>query len=298
MRVRANPMVLKELRARMRGRQAFILLTTYLSGLALLVVLVYLAFRSSNSAVGSANDLRSLGKAIFGLVVGIEFLAISFIAPGLTAGAISGERERQTFDLLRTTLLPARGLVFGKYFAALSFLLLLLLAALPIQSLAFLFGGVAVEEVLVGALLLFVTAMTFCAAGMAFSSFLTRTLTSTVLAYGFIGLLEFGLPFLALVFSGLFSSAFANKFQQLSTTAEVLLILGGWLLVSSNLISTAITSELILSDQGKLFMAAIPLFSRGTIHLPSPWIAYTLLNLVITAILIWISIRRVRRVEK
>jgi ABC-type transport system involved in multi-copper enzyme maturation permease subunit len=169
--VRQNPIVLKELRARMRGRQASILLTAYLGVLALLVILVYLVFRSSSSATGSANDLRMLGKTIFGLIVGVEFLAVCFIAPGLTAGAISGERERQTLDLLRTTLLTARGLVFGKFFAALSFLVLLLFTALPVQSLAFLFGGVAVEEVLVGALLLFVTAMTFCAAGMVFQLF-------------------------------------------------------------------------------------------------------------------------------
>jgi ABC-type transport system involved in multi-copper enzyme maturation permease subunit len=296
--VRQNPIVLKELRARMRGKQASILLTAYLGVLALLVILVYLVFRSSSSATGSANDLRMLGKTIFGLVVGVEFLAVCFIAPGLTAGAISGERERQTLDLLRTTLLSARGLVFGKFFTAISFLVLLLFTALPVQSLAFLFGGVALEEILVGALLLFVTAMTFCAAAMAFSSFFTRTLTSTVLAYGFVGLLEFGLPFLALVFSGLLSGAFANWFQQLSTTAEVLLILGGWLLVSSNLISTAIASELILTEQGSLYLFTMPLFSQGTIRLSSPWIVYTLINLLLSALLIWISIRRVRRPEK
>ena len=142
-----NPVVLKELRGRMRGPRAFIVLTLYLllmSGFVALLYLVYIA--SVNSAV-SGNSGQLVGKFVFGAVVGIELLLVCFIAPAFTAGAISGERERQTYDLLRTTLLPAQALVLGKLASALSYMLLLLVAAFPLQSLAFLLGGVGPEEV-------------------------------------------------------------------------------------------------------------------------------------------------------
>ena len=47
----------------------------------------------------------AFGKAIFGLIVWLELVMISFTAPALTSGAIALERERQTFDLLKVTLL-------------------------------------------------------------------------------------------------------------------------------------------------------------------------------------------------
>lgn len=290
--------MLKELRARMRGSRAFALLTVYLGALALLVILVYLVFLTSDAPMSSVNDRRTLGKAIFSIIVGTELMALIFIAPGLTAGAISSEKERQTFDLLRTTLLPARSLVLGKFAAALSFLLLLILAALPLQSLAFLFGGVAVEEVLIGLLLLIVTAVAFSAAGMLFSSFLDRPLASTVLAYGFAILLVFGPPFLFLVFSGLFGMAFSGLGGRLSVTAEMLLILGGWLLVSSNPLSTAVATEVILTQQQNAWTFSLPLSRGASLTLPAPWILYCLIQLLLSLIMIWASIRLVRRVEK
>jgi ABC-type transport system involved in multi-copper enzyme maturation permease subunit len=296
--LRRNPVMLKELRARMRGNRAFALLTAYLGALALLVILVYLIFLSSDAPMSSVNDRRMLGKAIFGIILGIELMAVIFIAPGLTAGAISSEKERQTFDLLRTTLLPASSLVLGKFAAALLFLFLLLFAALPVQSLAFLFGGVAVEEVLIGVLVLVVTAVAFSAAGMLFSSFLARPLTSTVLAYGFAILLVFGLPFIFLVFSGLLGMAFSGVGSRLSNTAEMLLLLGGWLLVSFNPLSTAVATELILTEQQSAFTFTLPLSRGAAVTLPSPWIVYSLVHLLLSLVMIWASIRLVRRVEK
>src|SRR3972149_5434733 len=137
-RFRRNPVVMKELRGRMRGGKAFVILTIYLLLLSTAISIVFLAFTASQNPVGSSDVRQVLGKAIFGMVVGMELFTVSFIAPALTSGAISSEREHQTFDLLRTTLLPARSFVLGKLFSSLFYIVLLLFAALPLQSLAFL----------------------------------------------------------------------------------------------------------------------------------------------------------------
>lgn len=293
-----NPVMLKELRARMRGRRAFVLLTLYLVLLSLLVSLAYLIFLSSSSAVGTVGERQILGKAIFGIVVGMQLLSVCFIAPALTAGAISSEREHQTYDLLRTTLLPARSLVMGKFLSGLIFVLLLLFAALPLQSLAFLFGGVALEEVLIGTAMLVVTAITFCAVGIFFSSLMARTLASTVLAYAFAILLVFGLPMLFMVFFSLFNVAVGGLSGPPGPAAEAMLLLAGWLLVSINPIATAILTEAMLLDQQTAFLFRVPLSNGVSIRLLSPWIPYLLANLMFSLGLLWISILRVRRVER
>src|SRR6185369_5430589 len=103
-------------------------------------------------------------------IVGVELFLVTFIAPTFTAGAISGERERQTYDLLRTTLLPASRLVIGKLISALSYVFLLLLAAIPLQSIAFLFGGVTELEVVLSFVILFITALALGSVGIYFSA--------------------------------------------------------------------------------------------------------------------------------
>jgi ABC-2 type transport system permease protein len=120
-----NPVVLKELRGRMRGRQAFILLTVYLGLIAFFIVVIYnTVFGLTGATSWDPSSRQMAGKLIFGTVVLLELLLLSFIAPGLTAGAITSERERQTFELLRTTLLSAHAVVLGKLGSAFSYLFL------------------------------------------------------------------------------------------------------------------------------------------------------------------------------
>ncbi len=298
-RLRSNPVIVKELRGRMRGFRAFLVLTLYLLALGGLVGLVYLLALASNTPTGSADLRQSMGKIIFGLVVMQELMAACFIAPGLTAGAISSERERQTFDLLRTTLLPARSVVLGKFMAAFFYLLLLIFAALPIQSLAFLFGGVSLEEVGIAALMLVVTAMTFCSVGLFFSSMLSRTLVSTVLAYAFAILWVFGLPFILSLFSGLLGTFFTNTSPLFGSLAfQKVIFTGGWLLISLNPLGAAVVSEVVLLTENSLFLFNMPLPNGGSLSLISPWIIYVIISLLASLLLLWLSVRHVRRAEK
>ena len=150
---RTNPVMLKELRGRMRGMRAFVVLTVYLGLMSGFMALIYLSFTTFGGG-GSSAAAGEAGRMLFMGVVGVEMLLIVFIAPAFTSGAITGERERQTFDLLQTTLLAPPSFVIGKLESALGYILLLLLAAIPLQSLAFLFGGVSQTEVLIAFVIL------------------------------------------------------------------------------------------------------------------------------------------------
>lgn len=297
-RLRQNPVVVKELRSRMRAGRGFIVLTVYLILLSALVSLVYFIIIASNNASTGQVDRQILGKTVFGAVVAMELMLVCFIAPALTAAAISSERERQTYDLLRTTLLPARSLVFGKLTSALSFLLLLLLAAFPLQSLAFLFGGVAFEEVIIASIVLVVTALAFSAIGLFFSSFIKTTLASTVIAYVASILLVFGIPML--IFSLLLplGAFFSGATNNLGVAGELALILGGWLLVSINPVATIIATEVILVESQSAFYTNIPITNGVQVPFISPWISYTILFFLASILLIKLSVRFVKQVEK
>src|SRR5713226_4971181 len=97
-----------------------------------------------------------------------------------TAGAISGERERQTIDLLFVTRIPPFSIIWGKLLASMSFVVLLLLLSVPIFSLVFLFGGIELDQVLYSFLVTIVAAFALGLIGIAFSTWLRRTLAATV----------------------------------------------------------------------------------------------------------------------
>lgn len=293
-----NPVITKELKGRMRGRQGFILLSAYLALIGFFIGLVYL-FLSVDGSL-SRNDpgyLQVVGKIIFSTVVLLELLMVSFIGPALTSGAISSERERQTFDLLRTSLLSGRELVFGKLSSAVVFLLLLIFTAIPIQSMSFFLGGVGMAEMVISIVMLVVSIFFFSALGLFFSSFTKRTLVSTVAAYASI-MLSFIVMvlffFFILVFAGVASST--NTF--LSGISEEVLGISVWYLFSTNSFFAAAASEAILVSDQSIFFTTNGMLGTTSLPLPSPWIIYTVFHAILTILLIMASIYFVNRPDK
>jgi len=289
---RTNPVMLKELRGRMRGMRAFIVLTVYLGLMSGFMALVYLTFTSfdnnlSSAAAGSAGQLLFMG------VVGMEMLLIIFIAPAFTAGAITGERERQTYDLLQTTLLASPSFVMGKLESALSYILLLLLAAIPLQSLAFLFGGVSQAEVLIAFVILAVTAIALGTVGIYFSAIAPRTLSASVRTYTVALVSAFGVPFVL----GLLVSALLN-IGNLTPLTETALRYTQQILTSLNPVLTALESQQFITNQQGIGFTQLTLRSSGnTIPIVSPWISFTIIYLAISAVLLVMTIREMRKIE-
>jgi len=295
-RLMDNPVILKELRGRMRGGQAFVLLTIYLGLIAMFILFVYSVISPAYSYAFDASARQDAGKAIFGTVVLLELLLVSFIAPGLTAGAITSEREHQTYELLRTTLLSARSLVLGKLGSAFAYIFLLILTAVPLQSLAFLLGGVGLGELIVSELLLVVTAVFFCTLGIFFSSLLKRTLAATVSSYAAILFSFLVIVFIFMLIAYTEALSYNSMLEQFT---EYILGIVIWALVSTNPLMAAIISEVILVEDQNLFYTTSQMFgSSGPAFLPSPWIIYVLFYTGFTLLLIFLSIQLVKRPDR
>ncbi len=181
-----NPLVIKELRSRMRGARAFIVLTAFLLLLALMTYCLYAAMVSSVSYGGPPLLSAYIGQAIFTALALFELLLVCFITPALTSGSISGERERLTYDMLLATPLRPHSMLWGKFVSALVYVLLLIFAAVPMASLVFVFGGVAPGDLLGVLVVLLTTAVTYGAVGLFLSALLGRTGRSTVISYAFV----------------------------------------------------------------------------------------------------------------
>ena len=173
----------KELRGRMRGKRAFVILTVYLllvAGFAWM--LAALAERTYTAGFGSSFSASSeIGRQLFTGIVFLLTLVTLILAPASTSGAISLEREKQTLDLLVTTPISSLAIVLGKLLSALSWILLLLLASIPVVALVFTFGGVGPEDVLRAYAVLLATAVCYGAIGLFVSALVKRTQAATVI---------------------------------------------------------------------------------------------------------------------
>ncbi len=173
----------KELRGRMRGKRAFVILTVYLLVVAGFAWMIEsLTERSFSGGFNSAFSASSeIGRLLFLAIVMLLTLVTLILAPASTAGAISLEREKQTLDLLVTTPISSLAIVLGKLLSALSWILLLLLASIPIVALVFTYGGVAPEDVVRAYVVLLATALTYGAMGLFVSALVRRTQAATVI---------------------------------------------------------------------------------------------------------------------
>jgi len=208
---RSNPVLARELRVRMRGARAAIMLTAYLLILCVVVWLTYQAKTGTADLFNppAATQTATIGRAMFQWVVFFLTLLVFFIVPALTAGTIAGERERQTLVPLQVTLLKPRSIVLGKLGAAIAFLVLLLVASLPLLTVAFVIGGVTIAQVVAAEAAVLGTGLVLAAISIACSSFFNRVQTATVAAYALVVLLVGG-SFVAYAGGGIIDKARGN----------------------------------------------------------------------------------------
>lgn len=292
-----NPLIQKDLRTRMRDKKAFILVSLHLILLGLATGAVYWIFHSSLSSSGNLQERHYFGKAIFGLVIWLEIVMVSFVAPALTSGSISSERERLTYDLLQVTLISPRQIVLGKYLPGLIFLLLLIMTSLPMQAPAFLMGGVVWQEILLATIILVVSTITFSALGMLLSCLIRSTRLAMTLAYSLTILSVFGVPVLGVLSLFIFGVGFPNGISSLPRGSVGLLVAAVWTILSLTPLGTMVITDFLFIDQGSLLIGEISLNAATSFQVLSPWIVYVVLYLLASGGMIWLCVRLVGRVD-
>ncbi len=286
----ANPVLVSELRGRIRGLRTMFILTIYLAITGIITLLIYLAVASSSSFTAPDFETgRSIGKAVFLTVMAAALVQVCIIVPALTAGSIAGEKERQTYELLISTLLSPWQIALGKLTAALAFASLLIIAVLPLAGLAFLFGGVSGTELLIALIGLLMTAMLYATVGLFWSTVMRSTLGATVMSLGTIILALLGIPFLFIITGVIISNATGWN----DPFASPLFTYGmGTLIYAHPFIALGHTAVLLSQGESPFYFSFNA--DGNEIFAPSPWLAYTLLAGILTLFFLFLSVRRIK----
>ncbi len=191
-----NPVYWKELKTSIRSMRTAVILLGYNGILALFGLFAfYITFQYDSRYGGTVNYASIL--RIYAIITAVEFGLVLFTVPALTAASISGEREKQTLEILLTTKLTPFQIILGKLASSISMMIFLAFSSLPILSIVFTIGGVTIKDFAEFMLLVVITAVFIGSIGVFFSTLFKKTTSATVSTYGV--LLVLGLGTLAIL---------------------------------------------------------------------------------------------------
>ncbi len=172
-----NPVLQRELLVNLRMPRAFLTLAAYVG---LLGLVVYAAWPQQTrlDITNPQAAIRLVNMFFLG-----QYLLAALMAPTFAAGAITGEKERRTYEMLLAAPLRPWAIVLGKLLASLAHLGLVIFCSLPIVMLCLPLGGTSVYEVLAVYLAILLAVATFGMISLTCSSFFRRTAASLVVSY-------------------------------------------------------------------------------------------------------------------
>ena len=174
-----NAVLRKEVLVYLRRKQPLFAALLMASALSATILASWPA-RSTNWIVAAGLSNGVLLKSQFALLC--SALALT---PAIAAGMISGERERNTWDMCAASPMPRTALAAGKWAASTGVLATLVLAMAPILLTVLFLVGVDVMQVLACLAIVLGAAAVTALAGIAASASTGHTVAATVLGYVF-----------------------------------------------------------------------------------------------------------------
>src|SRR5688500_1600288 len=169
--VPANPILLRVVEAGGRRRRDLFIRCAYLGLLVFVVITSLVSGQSTIGSGASLNDLAKMSDQIFRNMSYLQLGLVALLAPIFTAGAITQEKDSQTYDILLATPLTNGQIVLGTLLSRLFFVFALLISGIPIFSITQIFGGVAFGDVLMSCAIAGVTALVTGALAVAIAPF-------------------------------------------------------------------------------------------------------------------------------
>jgi ABC-type Na+ efflux pump permease subunit len=186
-----GPLVWWELvRLARRGHAArsrvLILYGLLLATLAFAVVWSFYHFNSATQLLSGIKEPLPVAfwETLALVLFEVQLLLVAVITPAYAASAISEEKDGETLPLLLTTDLTDREIVWGKALGRVLFVLLAVLAGVPVMMITLLLGGVGISFLASGYALTAGTAILSGAIGVSSACHTADTRTALARAYG------------------------------------------------------------------------------------------------------------------
>jgi len=186
----ANPVWTRDLRTRLRSKE--VVQFIYVASIAVAAggfIPLFTTARDLSNPLLIANVARE----VFSWLTMTLVVFVALLTPSLSAEAVGREREAGTLDLLLSTPIRPREVLFGKLMGALSVMALLITPSLPLFGLCMLYHGAQLSQVVTAYLVIVATLVVTGLLGVTASATNARMYSAKWQAYG-LSVLAVGLP--------------------------------------------------------------------------------------------------------
>lgn len=204
MKLRWNPIVKKDLQVTARSMRLSWGLFAYEAVLTMTFLLALAVIQQMSRSFYSDSNVYGYLIYLFPVLSIAQVCIVALIVPVITASAISGEKERQTFDIMLTTCMSPFSIVLGKVMSAVLRILFFVAAGMPIMALAFVVGGLSWSYLLYFVLTIILLSLLSGSVGILCSAFCRKSITAVILSYAFYFVI-YGLTFLPMLLRIFFS---------------------------------------------------------------------------------------------
>src|SRR4051812_28063471 len=187
----ANPILLRVVESAGKRKRDLAIRCAYLGLLVFFVIFTLFTERQTDQP--SLPDLSNASRAIFRQMSYLQLGLVALLAPIFTAGAITQEKDSQTYDILLATPMSNAQIVLGSMLSRLFFVVALLLSGIPVFSITQVFGGVAIKSIVVSCTIAAVTALVTGALATAIATLKVGTRRTIFSFYMFVVIYMVGL---------------------------------------------------------------------------------------------------------
>ena len=170
--MKVNPVYGKEMKLRVRSVK--FAMTILFFNLVLIAIALFGFEVFFNVNINTRIDYSGAITVYF-ILICLEAVMVALLVPVFTAGSIAGEREKQTLEILLTTVLKPMQIVIGKLMSSISMILLLVFSSLPVISIVFTIGGINMINVLQFVLIIIVVFVANASANMYYYNMQSNT---------------------------------------------------------------------------------------------------------------------------
>lgn len=300
-----NPIIKREVRVQSRSMKICWGVFAYELILALVFFLAMMIIQEESQY--TVNNIYSTLIWLYPILAVTQLVILALIVPVRTAAAISGEKERQTFDIMMTTSMTSFSIIMGKVMTAIIQSMFFVIASMPIMALSFVVGGMSWSYLFwffAVALL-----MSFFAAsiGILCSSLCKRSVSAVIMAYGFY-LIFFGATVLPITLAEYVSYSSAYYFNMSYSSGSVLYSYteNFYLFLLLNPVMYLVEFFVRIMS-GESLMNGIPYTTgmtqtRGPINLVASgnrWlIVSTVLFLAVSFLFLWLAAKRINPIKR
>jgi ABC-2 type transport system permease protein len=178
-----NPIVKKDVKVQSRSMKICFGVLAYELILALVFFLAMFIIQE-NSTYYTDNIYSDL-VGLYPVLAITQFVILGVIVPVRTASAISGEKERQTFDIMMTTAMTPFSVITGKVMTAIVQSMLFIAASLPIMALSFVVGGMSWSYLFWFFAIALLISIFSASIGILCSSLCKKSVSAVIMSYGF-----------------------------------------------------------------------------------------------------------------